>query len=422
MSVLENSLQTEGPRVLLRQLRSALAQDTLFVFISNAVIAGGGMAFWLLAARRYEPELVGVGSALTALLVLLGTLGQLGLGVGLLRYASALGPRRRLWLLAIFVLTLAASLAAGATFWLLAPWATPELAGALARPADGALFAGLCAAWALSALFDSYLIGRRLLGLLVANNLAGALARLAALTLVAQPSALALVAATAAGGLVGVLAVAPLLARCPSPPTTAPPVTLPGLLGYSLWNSCTTLAATVATQAMPALVVSLAGGAQAAAYYLVWAMFSGLLMIPSALAQALLAQRARAGRAGLPVELTGTRAAMLAALLLLAFLPLALLVLWVLGPSYLAYGAPALPLLALGAWPAYRSMLLQTEIRLGGSQGWLALAYLAAYASILLMSAYVLPAFGVTGAALGWTLGQWVLFDWLRRLRPTGEA
>jgi O-antigen/teichoic acid export membrane protein len=169
-------------------------------------------------------------------------------------------------------------------------------------------------------------------------------------------------------------------------------------------------------------VVSLAGGAQAAAYYLVWAMFSGLLMIPSALAQALLAQRARAGRAGLPVELTGTRAAMLAALLLLAFLPLALLVLWVLGPSYLAYGAPALPLLALGAWPAYRSMLLQTEIRLGGSQGWLALAYLAAYASILLMSAYVLPAFGVTGAALGWTLGQWVLFDWLRRLRPTGEA
>jgi hypothetical protein len=108
-------------------------------------------------------------------------------------------------------------------------------------------------------------------------------------------------------------------------------------------------------------------------------------------------------------------------LLALVFIPLALGILALLGKSYFSYGWLIVLILAVGYWPNYRALLLQTEMRLVGSQQVLAFIYTASYAATLGLSIPLLVALGAPGAALAWALGQCLLYallTWgLRRYR-----
>jgi O-antigen/teichoic acid export membrane protein len=396
--------------------RNSLLRSSSLVFLNNITIAVGGMIFWAIVARLYAVDLVGMATAGTSMMVLLGAISQLGLGVGLIRYSSALGPRRSRRIAGIFATTIGVACLSALVFWKLVASVLPGLRPLFGSALDVALFVGACMAWAVSVQFDSYLLSRKYMGLLLANNTIATLLRIVALLVGSYSSPMIVIAITGFSGLVGVISIAGLtLRRRPLPAEiSGAGVALRELVAYSFWNYWTTLMATVAALAMPSIIVSVVGTTQAAAYYMAWALFSGLPMIPSALSQALLSLQSSAPGSRMPVSLTGWKTNLLILLLGIAFIPAALLVLAFLGKTYLAYGWLVIVILAAGFLPCYRVLLLQAEIRLIGSQRTMALAYAVSYLASLGSSIFLLPIIGLPGAAIAWTLGQCVLFVWLR--------
>jgi O-antigen/teichoic acid export membrane protein len=376
------------------------ARSTLFVFANNIVAAGGGMLFWLACTRRFSTELVGLASAGTSLAILLASLGQLGLGMGLIRHGEALGPRRSRRLAGIFALVGAAALLAGMAFVLLAPALAPGLLPIVAGPYDGALLAATCAGWALSVQHDNYLLGRRLTGLLALKGLAVAALRPLLLLFVASPAPALLIALTGLSGLLGIAISQPWAPRYGGE-AAQEPVSDQALLRFALWSFVGGIAGTLPALVVPAIVVGVAGAAAAGVYAMSWTLFSGLLFVPSAVAWVRFAE----GSAG--VQQAGRRGpAPLMAALPLLFLPAALVVLAVLGEDYMRGGWPLLLLLAAGFWPYYRAQALAAAIRVRGTQWKLAAAVAVSHLAIVAATPPLLRLLGAPGAALAWACGQ----------------
>lgn len=409
--------------------RDSTARNTVLVFANNLVTAVGGMLFLFLMTRRVDPGTVGVVTAGTAMIILLAGISQMGLGMGIIRYSVALGPRRAARLRGIFAFVAVAALLVGALFWALAARLAPGLQPAIATLPDAAPFIGACVGWTLTVQYDNYLMSRRCMALLLLKSALMAGSRPLLLVLLVQPSTAQLIGITGLSALLGIVGVAPLVPRYTVTALEAAeaPVSTRRLLSFSFWNYLSGLAGTLPALVMPTIVVSSIGGTQAAAYYMAWTLFSVLLFVPSAFSWALFAEQS--AQAGSPAR-RATGASRWAGVLMLVlpvlFVPAGLLVLALLGASYLAYGWPALLLLAGGFWPYYRSQLLMIELRMGGAQWPLTLASLVSHLAIIGVSLPLLAVLGTAGAALAWSAGQGLLLGllaWSARARQRqGEA
>ena len=71
---------------MLNKLRNPLYRNSIFLMLSSAVAAGTGFIFWIIAARLYSTEDVGLSSAIVSAMRLLVLLSFLGLDIGFIRY------------------------------------------------------------------------------------------------------------------------------------------------------------------------------------------------------------------------------------------------------------------------------------------------------------------------------------------------
>ena len=69
---------------LLTLLGEPLYTSALYLWISAASVGLGGLAYWTLTARLYDPDDVGRASAALSVLVFIGMFSHLGLGPGLM--------------------------------------------------------------------------------------------------------------------------------------------------------------------------------------------------------------------------------------------------------------------------------------------------------------------------------------------------
>lgn len=404
------------PPLMGGQLSRLWADDTLratVLLTANNLVTGlGGIAFWLLAARRYAPGVVGAATASTAIMIFLAGVSQLGLGIGLVRYGRALGPRRRLRLAAIFATVALVALGVGSAYlWLTAGGA---------RGGDGLLFLGSCVAWTLSVQYDNYLMSERRAALLVGKSLVISLLRIGLALLWGTDQPAALVAMTGASGLAGVVVAAGLMSAVGGPrPAAEPTVSLGGLVRFSLWNYLGGLAGTMPALLLPSIVVARVGAAPAAASYMAWTLFGVLLFVPSALGWALLSgDGGQGGGAPRPGRWVGRLMAGAPAL----FVPAAWLGLALLGPAYARDGGVVLLVLSTGYWAYYRVQARTAELRVWGSQWRLTLATTASHLAIVAASVPLLSVVGVAGGALAWSLGQWLLVGLLSAQGPARAA
>jgi hypothetical protein len=91
------------------------------------------------------------------------------------------------------------------------------------------------------------------------------------------------------------------------------------------------------------------------------------------------------------------------------FVPAALAALMLLGPTYLRDGWLPLLVLAGGFWPYYRSQVLIAKLRVLGEQWMLTAASAGSHLAIVGASVPLLASAGTAGAALAWSLGQYML-------------
>src|SRR5438046_8081813 len=68
------------------QVKSPLFRNAIFIMLTSVISSGLGFFFWLIVANKYAKEDLGAAVTLFQTLGFIGALGNLGIGIGLIRY------------------------------------------------------------------------------------------------------------------------------------------------------------------------------------------------------------------------------------------------------------------------------------------------------------------------------------------------
>ena len=141
------------------QLQVPVLRAGYALVVSTLATSGLGAAYWFVAARRYDTDAVGVGSALVAVTTLLAGIANLGLKNGLLRFIPTAGAKTGQLMRRSYGLTAICALAAGIVFLAGARVWSPDLLFLRQGILPAAVFLATLAAWAIFVLQDSVLVG-----------------------------------------------------------------------------------------------------------------------------------------------------------------------------------------------------------------------------------------------------------------------
>jgi O-antigen/teichoic acid export membrane protein len=382
------------------------------LFTAQAVSGGLGVLAWFVAARTHPAAAVGTALALVGALTWAGLVGNLGLGsllVGLLPKA------RRAERAGLAGTATATATAVGALIGLAAAVVLRALGGGLAEAACQPLvIAALViggAGWSAGVVLDHVAVAGARPRLTVLRAAVGGVARLVVLgvtLLVGWRTGTALVVGWAAAIALGTLAEGALLwshhhlalHRRVAAATWAPLARL----GIQTHYGVNVLGQTP-PMALPVLLAVAGRPVQAAAFGAAWQIASTVGLLSPAVATGLFA----AGSAGQRSGATGaTRHALLAivvpaAVILAAFAPQLLALI---GPEYVATGITALRILALGLLADAVTNIEVARLRIGERYRGAMAINGTILVGALVVAAALAPAWGASGAATGWLVGE----------------
>jgi len=396
-------------------LSSPLYANALYLMANSVASAGLGFVFWMLAARLYEAEDIGLCSALVSAAMFLSFIGTLGLDYGLIRFIPT--SKGRLGALINSSLTLSglASVVLALIFLVgLRLW-SPALLFVREHSLFLLSFIGFVVIVALSYQVDAVFIGRRRGGLVLTRGLIFSLGKLVAVIGLAMSSR--------AFGVFGIftswslsLAVAFVLSLfvflrrvCPGyrpAPALGPqimkemlPFSLANYVGEGFWRSSSWL--------LPLMVVHVLGAETTAHFYIVWSMAGLLSAISQATSLSLLAEGShREDR----VHEEFNRSLRLVAILLLpamAFIFVAgnpLLLLF--GRQYSDAGTHLLWVLIPAAVPTSFNFLCLGVARVQRRTKEITLVTGSVTLGTLALSYALLPRLGIVGAGVAWLASQ----------------
>jgi O-antigen/teichoic acid export membrane protein/glycosyltransferase involved in cell wall biosynthesis len=386
--------------------RDVLVRGTFLLLVNTVLLAAGGFAFFTLAARNYPVEAVGWLTAVTASVNLLSTVASLGLPTTLLRHLVKADDPRRLAAIAVTAVGAIGGVLALLSLLLLAPLLPdgPEL---IRQPGTIVLVTALVMVTAVGGTLDAGLVAVRGTGALLAKNAAGTVLKVGALLPLVPLGFTGLVLAYGGGTLLACLLGGVALWRRLRRPTAdrARPVEL--LRRYLPFSAAGYLA--TALGMLPSTVVPLEvlaiQGPQAAAYFAIAFQVAAFLnFIPSTSAQVLFAEAQRISlRRYLRKAVAGIYGLLVPAVaVIVAGAPH---ILRVFGEGYSAQAAQTLRVLALAALVGAGNYLVDTILISRDRTGAYVFMNGANAALVLGLVAALLP-YGLTAAALGWTLAQ----------------
>ena len=354
------------PVLLNKVRRSSLYGNAFYLMLNSVATSLLGFVFWNVMARFFPPAQVGIGSALVAASMLVGTLANLGLGAALIRFLPEAGEKRTQLINASF--TLSGILAVGGSLIYLAGaghW-SPALVFVRDNTWLLAFFVLFTAAAALSTLADQALVAGRSTRYVFWKNTIISLLKLPLPVLVlARLNGYGIFAGTGVAVAAGVLlawfmflpSVYP--GYCPRPAWVGGAVKQ--MLPYSFANYLANLLNSAPGFVYPLMVLNTLGPEKSAYFYIAWMMTMVLAVIPGGMAQSLFAEGSHEQQ---KLAQNGRRALALSLLLSLPAVG-AMVVLggWLLhffGPAYAQNGAGAVRYLALAVIPQCVNVLFIT--------------------------------------------------------------
>lgn len=371
--------------------------------ISNAAL---GMLFWVAAARLYPTEVVGAGAGAISALQLVSAIGWVGLQFTLLRYAPIAGMRRPMLVLTIYGVGAGAALLVAGVFVVL--FADLFKVGFIASsPLSSAAFLVGVAFWVVFSLQDSVLVGiGRPLLVPIENAVFGILklGLLVAFVSAAQPWTFLGVWLAAAVVMVVLVSVA-LLRFVPDPAPSQLP-TSRVLVRFSTGHTGVALAAWIPDFLVPLMVLGMLGAEANAHYFGAWTVAYAARLLVVNIASALTVEAASStdsfGRlARSSMRLAGWILTPIIAALVLGAEP----ILRVFGPGY-AESAPLLRLFALSIIPSAIVAYVVARDRDRHHFGAALIITGTGSAIALLLDLVLIPFAGLTGAGIGWLIGQ----------------
>ncbi|GGO71842.1 lipopolysaccharide biosynthesis protein [Nocardioides deserti] len=378
--------------------------NSALLFTTSALMAAFGATFWVLAARLYPAETVGVAGAIVTASDTLALFAQLGLNIALVRTMPRSRHQAADFTVSVVVVGSAAAVFA-LGYLLVLPHTAPRVHDALAGPWVGALFVGLVAATAVNMLTDSvFLAIDRVRSYLWLNGLVLGLTKCTLPVLLAGAGVLGLYGSAGGAALLcGAASAVVIYRHLPRPSTLRPSPELRRARGFAGAGYATVVLALTPQLVLPLLVVNELGAATTAYFFVSLQVVALQNAVVVAVGNSMYAegerhphrrtQAVRRGGVTMAVVCTTSAAAvwLVAPLLLRAF-----------GQEYAAEGTATLRVLSLSVIGLGASYWAAMRLRLVDHAGAMIAAQVIGTSVVLTLSVVAVP-HGTTwvAAALG---------------------
>ncbi len=431
------------PGVLLPRLRSALAglpalRDPLLrnghlLTLSSAMTSVVGLAYWAVAARRFDTADVGRNSAALSAMMLLGGLSQLNLMSAVVRFVPTAGRRTKSLVLGAYAVSVVVALAMASVFVLTLNRLAPRLQPLIHGPRMMALFVASSMGWCVFVLQDSVLTGLRKPGWVAGENTLFSVIKVALVVVLAGAlrrqgifvswSIALVVSLIVTNGYLFIRAIPRHQASGAGGSTHG----LGEIVRFAAVDYVGALLWILATTVVPILIINEVGATASAYFSIAWLMASSLyfvsanmgvsLVVETAADQVELATRVReVVRHSAKVILTGVWVLLIGARYFLRLF----------GDDYSEHGAPLLRLLTLSALPNIVTASAVSACRAQRRTGAAVVILACLCGSVLVISVVLLPRVGIVGVGYAWLISQSVVAGGLmaapHRWLPPGIA
>ena len=392
----------------------SLYRNAIYLVMSFGVTALLGFIFWMLAARFYEAEYVGLASAAISAIGLLGLLSTLGFDYGLIRFLPASGEKSAtmvntcLTISGLVSIILALIFLAGLAIW------SPALLLLRQNPVFFCVFIALSAASTLTLLLNNTFVAERRSGFTLAQSLNINLLRVAlVIPLAAFYPALGIFAAWGIAFIVAV--VVSIFLFLPHAQVGYRPFfavrreVINEMLHFSSANYAAILLWGAPGFVLPLMVVNLLGAEPNAYFYIAWSISAVLFGIPLAISLSLFAEGSYDER---QLSRDTRRSLKLIALFLI---PLILIlffagdkILLLFGQAYSENATTLLQVLAASALPLSINYIYFSRKRVEKKMK--SVVILAVFIAMVTLGLgyFLLPRMGILGVGVAWLSSQGV--------------
>lgn len=405
---------------LISHVRTPLFASAYALIISGTATSGLGVVYWALAARLYDPGVVGLNAAAISAMTFISFVAQLNLAGVLSRFipSSAAGPTRRLIVRAYLAASAASAVGAFVFVAGFARWV--GLGSMLAQDSSvGAWFILATIAWSLFAIEDGVLTGLRRTFWVPIENAAFGIAKIVLLLVfagsVAQvgiyvswtiPAAMLVVPVNwlVFRRFVPRHVAAPLSELAPSTSAGAP---TGGILRYLVGDYAGSLCYAASIGLLPLIVVAVAGPRFGAFFYIAWTIASAMYLVSVSMATSLMVEGAarRRSLAHDAWRIFGLLVRVQTGLTILVIVG-APLILSLFNGAYASAADGLLRLLALAALPHGVNAIYLAVARVRRQVGRV-IAVQATTAGIALgLSVVLLGPMGIAGVGVAWLIAQ----------------
>jgi O-antigen/teichoic acid export membrane protein len=402
---------------VIHHVRLPLYRNAYALMISTAATSGLGLLFWILAARYYPPDVVGLNAAVVSMLTFLAGFAQLPSMNAMLRYVPVAGASTQRLVLWAYIFSISLSVAIGGIFMLTIELWSPALAFLHQDFWMAAWFLVGVVTWCIFALQDNVLTGLRKAIYVPLENIPYAIAKIGLLILFAGGLSAYGILASWTFPLLLILVVVNYIIFSRLIPrhmqATAEqrlPVNLGQIAYYVIGNSVGALFMLAATRLLPVLVTNMAGSSANAYFYLPWTIATSFKLIIANMTTSftveVVADNSKLRSYSYRFLLHTTAMLILPILLLLVAAPY---VLNFSGKEYAAQGTQLLRLLTLASLPNIITSLYLGIARVRQRVSGIIALQLALCVLTLGLSTLWLGCYGITGVGLAILVSEMVV-------------
>jgi O-antigen/teichoic acid export membrane protein len=380
------------------------------LILSSAMTSGLGLVYWALAARFYNPALVGFSSAALSAMVFLSGVSQLSLSGVLVRFIPQAGQQTARLVGSSYLLSALLAVPACFIFFVGLDWWTPSLHSLLNTPWKLMFFTLATMSWSIFVLQDSAFAGLRQSVWVPLENAFFAFAKIGLLLLFV--SLIPKVGVFASWIIPVILLLLPvnllifsrlIPRKVQADSGLQSPLFLSQVAAYIGGNYVGSLFFLAYTTLLPILVIEMAGPAANAYFYLPWTIMSSLQLISVNMTMSLTVEAAHEQD---KMEVYGRRVLVhvfkILGPIVIVILLGASFFLRIFGNQYAGEGATLLRLLALALLPHLIISLSISLARIKNRSRSILITQASLCLLVLGLSYLLLPMFGITGVGIAW--------------------
>lgn len=269
---------------MISYFHNPLLLNSIFIISSSIISAGFGFVFFIIAAKLYSPEDVGISTALISSSTLIGILSRFGLDYSIIRFFPNYNKSKVLS--TSLIITTVISMVIGIIYIFGIDFFSPELQ-LLKSTENTIIYLIVLVAGSWVALTGIAFIAIRKAGYNLFQNVVMG-SRIIFLILLIPYGAIGIFTATGISFVISILSVLSLLKRCEIRLYNNIDMTfLKESFRFSAGNYFANLLMSAPNMVLPIMVLNILGPESAAYYYLSYSIVSMLFMVPSAISMSL---------------------------------------------------------------------------------------------------------------------------------------